>query len=263
MKTSKNLFVYLFISLFIFSCSDSDSSDDTPPARTYNDVRADFDSIDFLTGANDISLLNQYGNFWNFRVVMPDVDLTNNNRPLIIRLHGASGGNPDAHKNTECYVEPGFAALDPIIISPNGDNFLWEDIYNQEKVLSLIDLAATYLPVDHGKIVVMGYSNGGNGSWFFGESQPNVFSAAIPVASSYNTITNGNARLMEIPMYVIHGENDELFDIQMTQDWVQATVDVGSDITFEMAPGLTHIEPCNYVTYIQNAADWLVNEVWQ
>ena len=31
-------------------------------------------------------------------------------------------------------------------------------------------------------------------------------------------------------MYVIHGENDELFPLEETQGYVEATIDAGSDI---------------------------------
>ena len=193
---------------------------------------------------------------------MPDVDFTNNNRPLIIDLHSFSGDNTNAHMQTSCYIETGFASLDAIIISPNAGPEMWEAFNNQVQILSLVDLAVTYLPVDPAKIVVTGYSAGGNGSWFSGETQPNVFSAAIPIASSYNTTTNGTGRLMEIPFYVIHGAEDTFFPLSLTQDWVDATVAVGSDVTFIIAPELDHFEPCNYVPYIEEAADWLLTTVW-
>lgn len=252
--------LYLLVSLLVLSCSTNDNNSDIQ--RTYNDVRLDFSSITFIAGVNDESLLNANNFLWYFRVYMPDIDFTNNDRPLIIDLHGFSGDNTDAHKNTSCYIQSGFSSLDAIIISPNAGNYPWENLINQEQVLSLVDLAVTYLPVDPSKIVVTGYSAGGNGSWFLGESQPNVFSAAIPISSSYNTTTGGVSRLMEIPFYVIHGEDDDYFPLQLTQDWVNATMSAGSDITFVVAQGLNHFEPCNYESYIEDAAQWLVNDVW-
>ena len=254
------VFSFLLI-ISLVSCSSSDDSD-TPPQRTYADVQADFANIVFNTGVNDVSIVNTNGITWNFRVVMPDVDFSNNDRPLIMTLHGASGGDPNAHKNTDCYAEPGFASLDPIIISPNGGANLWTTFTNQEMVLTLVDLARDYLPVDNNKVVVNGYSNGGNGSWFFAETQASFFSAGIPMASHYNTINNGVGRVIPIPLYVIHGEDDELFPLSDVQNWVQASIDSGSDITLEVAPGLMHIEPCEYVQYLQNAATWLQNSVW-
>jgi hypothetical protein len=39
-------------------------------------LRRDFDAINFKTGINDISLANFRGGKWDFRVIMPNVNLT-------------------------------------------------------------------------------------------------------------------------------------------------------------------------------------------
>lgn len=262
MKSIKLTFIYFFTAALLFNCSGSDDTP-PPPSRTYADLQADFSAINFETGITDASLIGVNNEFWEFRVIMPDVDLTNNNRPLIITLHGFAGNDPNAHKNTACYAEPGFEALDAIIISPNNRGLQWFEPYNQSQVNALVDLASDYLPVDTGKIVVSGYSDGGNGAWWYSETQPNVFSAGIPMASAYGSYnSDGSARVIQTPTYVIHGENDELFPLQNTQDWVDATVLSGSDSTLIVATGLTHTEPCEYVSYLQDAASWLVSDVW-
>ena len=134
--------------------------------------------------------------------------------PLVIDLHGASGGAGDAHQHTDCYVEPAFADLDVFILSPNGSIYTWPSLRNQEMLINLLVLALDQWPIDPARVVVTGYSNGGNGAWCFGETQPQLISAAIPMASSYSTTApDGSTRLMPNPMYVIHGENDELFPL--------------------------------------------------
>ena len=273
MKNLKFVLIYILLSMVLYSCNNESvfqNSNIPDPIviedgpRTFEDVQEDFSNIDFLTGANDISLEHLNDDTWKFRVIMPDVDFTNNKRPLIITLHGCAscGISPDAHKFTECLAELGFESLDAIIISPNSNGKLWPTQENYEQVVSLVDLASTYLPVDTDKIVVHGYSDGGNGSWFFAETQASLFSASIPMASHYNTTNSGVGRLIPIPVYVIHGEDDALFPVGDVQNWVGASVDSGSDITMVVASGLTHPEPCEYVSYLQDAADWLVNHVW-
>ena len=278
MKNHKFILILLVATLGFFSCNnesvfeapdipdvivDPDPDPDTGPL-TYEDIQENFSNIDFVTGANDISLENLNDSNWDFRVVLPDVDFNNNNRPLIITLHGCAscGISPDAHKFTECLAELGFEALDAIIISPNSNGKLWHESENQEQILSLVDLASTYLSVDTDKIVIHGYSDGGNGSWFFSETQQNIFSASIPMASHYNTTNSGVGRVIPMPVYVIHGEDDALFPLGDVQSWVNASIDSGSDITMVVALGLTHNEPCSYASYLQDAADWLVNHVW-
>ena len=146
MKKIKIKYLVIVFSLILINCS-KESSDISNNTRTYNDVRADFQNLNFTTGINDVTLLNTNKFLWNFRVIMPNVNLVNNNRPLIIALHGFSGDNTDAHIATACYIEPGYDSLDAIIISPNAGSFIWEDVNNQNQILSLIDLAVTQLQV--------------------------------------------------------------------------------------------------------------------
>ncbi len=263
MSTINHLIYCFFVaSILLFSTCKSDDMPEPQPARTFADVEADFQAIDLSPGIHDISLEIVNGVFFNFRVIAPE-RATGEKRPMILALHGASGGAPDAHKNTDCYIEPGLEILDAFILSPNGGADLWYDNSNQEKVGILMSLALGFWPIDQEKIAVTGYSNGGNGAWFFGEFQANTLSAAIPMASSYNVYnTDNTVRVMDIPMYVIHGENDELFPLQQTQEWVEATIDAGSDITFVVAPDLGHYTPCDYVPYLKDAALWLKDTVW-
>lgn len=262
MKNSIRLLLSLLVVAINYSCSKNDDSTE-PASRTYEEVKQDFSMINFTTGNNDVSLIGVNNEFWEFRVIMPDVDLTNNNRPLILTLHGFANGDANAHKSTACYAEPGFASLDAIILSPNNRGLQWFEPYNQDQINTLIDMAKTYLPVDDAKIVVNGYSDGGNGAWWYSETQSNVFAAGIPMASAYGSYNpDGSARVIPTPTYVIHGENDALFSLANTQSWVNDTSLAGSDTMLVIASGLTHIEPCEYTPYLQDAATWLVNNIW-
>lgn len=227
-------------------------------------MERDFKAIDISSpGVKDISLQVEQGITWDFRVIVPTLT-GNEKRPLILALHGASAGNPDVHKTTSCYVEPGLKQLNAFIVHPNGGTELWTEINNQKKLATLTLLAKNHWPVDDSKIAITGYSNGGNGSWFFAETQPHIFSAAIPMASSYNTLRpDSTARKIDIPLYVIHGEDDELFPLEDTQGWVNASNTAGSDIKLVIAPGLGHYTPCEYAYYLQEAALWLRDTIWK
>ncbi|NNE76258.1 MAG: hypothetical protein HKN31_04215 [Pricia sp.] len=251
------------IVLVILGCS-SDSSDTPPPKEiTFADVEAAFSELEVSTGNNDYSLEVPGNLRWNFRVIAPD-DTDGEKLPLFVHLHGAAGGNPDAHKSTSCYMEPALEDTEAYVISPNGGLEQWFEPVNQSQVLGLVTYALKYWNVDPAKVVVVGYSNGGNGSWFFAETQPQVFSAGIPMASSYSTIgTDNQPRKIETPLYVIHGENDDLFPVEETQFWVEQAVDAGSQIEFVVAPGLVHNEPCEYVSFLKEGIEWLKTTVWQ
>jgi len=268
-----NFLIYISISFLLFNCnnnelfSESNTGEPTtePQPRTADDVRADFSNLTINTGINDIVLESPTKNiFWNFRVIMPEGANNTNKRPLVFRLHGgATNIVPDAHKSTDCLVTPGFEGLDAIIISPNSNGKLWYDQVNQVQVLALYELVTSYLPVDTNKTVIMGYSDGGNGSFFYAKYFPTLFSAAIPMATSFNPAsTNGTVDKITIPIYAIHGSDDQLFPINITQGYINQLIAAGTDIQFVTATGLDHYSPCDYVSYLQEAAQWLTTMVW-
>lgn len=265
MKTIKILIISVISvsTLLFFSCS-SDSADEEVKEVdiTFEDVDKSFSELVVNEGNNDYTLEVPDGLSWNFRVTAPEP--SNEKKSLFINLHGAAGGSPDAHKNTSCYLEAATASINAYVISPNGGTDLWFEPINQSQVMGLTTLALKYWNIDPEKVVVTGYSNGGIGSWFFAETQPEVFSAGIPMASSYNTTnTNGEAREIPTPLYVIHGENDELFPLSETQAWVDQSVEAGSTIEFVVGNGLTHTELCEYAPYFEDAVDWLTTSIWK
>lgn len=247
-------FPLILIVLLTLSCN----KEEEPVLRTFDDVEEDFSVIPLSSGVQDVALELTEGVFWHFRMVPPSV-LTSSLQPLVLALHGASGGDNGAHLGTECLIEPGLESINAYILSPNAGTSEWFDPENQEKLATLMFLAKKYWPVDPDRVVITGYSNGGNASWFYSEHQSNSFSAGIPLASSYHSNTSIK---INTPLYVIHGEDDELFPVDSTQKWVEEYIDSGGDIQFVIADTLSHFRPCDYVPYLQGAATWLNDEVW-
>lgn len=264
------LFTVFFLSI---SCGGSDDDpgpgpdpipDPIPQPRTSQDVIDDFNALTINVGTNDLQLESVVeGVFWNFRIIVPEGASSSNQRPLVLRLHGADqSGSPEAHKSTACLVEPAFEGKDVFILSPNSSGFRWYEEPNNIQIRALLDLTTTRFDIDTEKTVMTGYSDGGNGSWFFAQFYPNLFSAAIPMASSYLPQSNNDINNIKVPLYVIHGSEDDLFPLDKTQGFVDEYIAAGSDITFVVADGLVHNEPCAYVDELKKAVVWLETEVW-
>jgi len=268
MKRLKRYLLMSAITLTIVSCSkDSGGNDfDIPGTRTQAQVTADFEALDIQPGINDFSLENlTEGSFWNFRVIAPDDASESNRRPLVIDLHGGSGNSSStAHQSmTDCYVRPGLDALNAYVLSPNSGAGEWYDINNQNQVLILLQLATSTWHIDTSKILLTGYSNGGNGAWFFADFYPQFFSAGIAMASSYDSErSDGSVPKINIPLYVIHSNDDEVFPVAITEGFVDDSVNAGSDIVFVKVDGPTHSQVCDFDTHLEDAVDWVLNEVW-
>ncbi len=263
MRTLKTLLLLIVTSLLIHGCDDPDIAPTTQ--WSWEDTNASFEEIEINPGSTvDVILETPEPPYeYAFRVIVPEALDQVSGNPLVLSLHGGVGGaGRQAHKNLDC-IAPSLEPLNAFVLSPNADKVQWYELYNLEKVTRLITLAIKNWPIDRTKIVVTGYSDGGNGTWFLSEVYPQLFSAGIALATSYNTLRpDGTARKINTPLYVIHSSADELFPLEQTQTWVDYTIGAGSDIEFVIADGLSHYAPCDYTSYFEDGIKWL-EEVWK
>jgi len=236
----------LVLILVLVSCGTNTSS-------KLSRVEKNFTKIKITTGHRDVSLRISNNRVWNMRISFP-TDVTQK-KPLIIALHWAGGGDTFKEYST-CLVEPGTADLDAYIIAPDSEYLLWTNQYNEDKIIKLVAMAKKFWNIDPNKIIITGYSNGGIGSWFFADKYPELFNVAIPMSGVYYAENRIN-----IPMYVIHGEKDELFKIEKTASFVELANKNGSDITFVVNSQLSHYIACAYVNELKKATKWLKKKI--
>ncbi|MFK7934023.1 MAG: dienelactone hydrolase family protein [Saprospiraceae bacterium] len=217
--------------------------------ETSNQLEEDFLKIDTTAGVKEVVLQPNANAKWQMRVQFPAIEL--DQYPLVIALHWAGGGET-FKEYASCLAEPGMQALNAIILSPDAEYQTWNTPSNELKISQLTSLALKHWQVDPEQVIVTGYSNGGNGSWFFAEQYAHLFDYAIPMASAYQP-----SQKIDIPMYVIHGAQDELFAADRTRDWVESAERMGTNIRWKVAPSLSHYQACAYVEELQQAAQWV------
>ena len=265
MRAVKLLLVIIANALLLNGC-DQQQDAIPKPKWTWKDTARSFEEIDITPGTTtDVVLEIPNPPYeYTFRVIIPQMIDEVNGNPLVLSLHGGvGGGSREAHKSTQC-IEPALESINAFVISPNADRVYWYEYYNQEKIVRILQMAIKNWPTNTSKLVITGYSDGGNGTWFFAEVFPYAFSAGIALSSSYNTLTaDGNGRKISTPLYVIHSSGDELFPLDSTRYWVNKSIDAGSDITFVVADGLSHYKPCDYTGHFENAIKWLTDNVWK
>ncbi|HET9929604.1 MAG TPA: hypothetical protein VFQ35_02905 [Polyangiaceae bacterium] len=184
---------------------------------------------------------------------------------VIVFLHGAVPvGAPRPWRApaqtrglVECLAVPAFAALRPIILLPRSERGEWWSRADAEFVLGLLEAAVQRWPTAAHRKAIVGYSNGGIGTWYFARAYPTYFDAAIPMASNDTVV--GATRL---PVFAIHGENDELFSIERVRSAIEALKSEGQDVTLLAKYRGTHLAPCGYVDELGTAARWLSSHVW-
>jgi predicted peptidase len=189
--------------------------------------------------------------------------------PLVIALHGNPGG-VIPHYYSETYlralVQPALGELNAIIVAPDmPDNaHSWIDKYSDEAISEFIKKVLKLersWPVDPERIVITGYSAGGFGVWSLTDKHPSLFSAAIPMAAE--PILGDREGPNAVPLYVIHGTEDELFPYDTVVFAVNLLKDKGVPITMVTAEGESHTQIFAYVNELRSAIDWLEDDIWK
>ena len=178
-------------------------------------------------------------------------------RPFVVFLHGG-GGSRGLLEKLECLVTPAFATVSPIVVAPEGGRGEWWHAEETSFVLGLTAAAARDWPIQTERVVIMGYSNGGIGAWFFARLYPERFSAAIPMASNHTIIGES-----PLPVFAIHGSQDDMFDVSSVRENITSLAGRGFDVQLLVKPRGRHGKPCDYVPELQAAVEWLEADVWQ
>ena len=76
--------------------------------------------------------------------------------------------------------------------------------------------------------------------------------ATIPIAANETVVGH-----TPLPVFAIHGENDEVFSIDAVRAAVEALARDGQDVTFAVKYRGTHMAPCSYVAELRAASLWL------
>lgn len=179
--------------------------------------------------------------------------------PLVVALH--YNDNATASELADIYLrtlaEPGLRDLGAIIFAPAVPGLTWTDPASEKAVMAFVEHALATWPIDPERVVVTGYSMGGVGTWFFTERRPDIFSAGIPMAGRpIGSLTSG------VPLYVIHGSQDELFDVSENEQAVRALQAVGVNAEIVIVDGLGHQQATAYVAPLREAVLWLQESVW-
>jgi predicted peptidase len=162
--------------------------------------------------------------------------------PLVVFLHGAGErGNDNEKQFFHCVQYLADHMPETIIVAPQcPEGQQWVDTpwslgaYSIEEVpesdemiavMELLDELKEKYSVDTDRIYAAGISMGGFGTWDIMMRHNDVFAAGIPVCGGGDPSQAEN--LVDVPLFVFHGDKDDAVPVSGSRDTVQAIKDAG------------------------------------
>lgn len=249
MKTHLSFFIFILFQSMLFAQNE-------PTAKKYPVVKkSEIKKFKIKKGIFDHSFKMTDHEKWDMKISIPEIQ-SDEKVPLIIALHWAGGGKT-YQEFMDCLVTPAADSLNAIIIAPSANHKHWAEPMYEKRVVKLIKQVKKYWPVDPKKIVVLGYSNGGIGTWEYAKKHPKLFCAAIPIAGYYSPSK------MEVPIFVIHGTQDELFNKKEVAIALEKSIGMGSKIETEFIPKFSHYMACDYKEVLKQKLHKVKTEIWE
>ncbi len=157
--------------------------------------------------------------------------------PLVIWLHGF--GERGTDKETILRSNRGAVAWAEERVQKEYPSFVMAAQASSEKAWSDDSMINTLLDnikeviaenpmIDSERVYITGVSSGGGGTWRTLLADPDLFAAAMPLAPAYTVVDEEGVmteeakaelkKLVEKPIYIIHGDGDPVVDIEKTSN---------------------------------------------
>lgn len=145
--------------------------------------------------------------------------------PFVLFLHGAGERGTDMELvkvwGPPLQVKEG-KDFPFILVSPQCPADQYWDI---EALDQLVQRLSSDLPIDPRRRYVTGLSMGGFGTWRLLARNPQLFAAAVPVCGGGDVVDAG--KLVEIPIWAFHGDQDQAVLLEESQKMVDAVKKAG------------------------------------
>jgi predicted peptidase len=176
----------------------------------------------------------------DYRVYLPEgYEQSGQPWPLMLWLHGDGGQASRGGWNEILSYGP------PSMIK-NGRKFpfvllvpqLWGEVHWDPDTLHalLLENIQKY-NVDEDRVVVMGYSRGGFGSWELACSYPATFAAVVPISARPMTAIE---RVKDMGVWIFHGELDTGVPVGGAHNMHQELEVLSTDVRLTIFPGVGH-----------------------
>ncbi len=196
----------------------------------------------------------------NFAIHVPQGYDAEVKAPLILALHYGGRVTPWYGKGfLEGLVQPALAELNAIIVAPDSLGGSWDSDQNDQAVPELLRQVREVYSIDESKTLVVGFSMGGHGAYYFAGNYPELFQAAIPMAARLSQQVKQAE--WKMPLHVVHSRKDSVVPFGPAEEYVKAEQAKGTQIDFLVLEDLDHYNVPAYADSLKSLIPW-IQESW-
>ena len=208
--------------------------------------------------------------FVTYGVLVPKTPPPAAGHPMIVALHF---GTPEGPGLSPYFglgyvgqlVLPALQDLNAVIIAPDAPEAGWAHPGSEEAVLAVVADVKKRVAIDGQRTLVTGFSMGGAGAWFFAQTHPEVFRAAIPMAAAPRAEGDDPATAtvapVKMPVYAIHSRADRTVPLDRVERGVKALQAQGGNVTLTLIDDIPHSMIPGFIEPLAAAVPW-VTQVW-
>jgi len=195
-----------------------------------------------------------------FFISIPEAYQHHHTAPLVLALHW---GGPSIPYKSKWYllgqVLPALEELGAVIAAPDCPTNQWASPRIEADIIDLVNYLEEVYHLDPQRVLLTGYSMGGIGAWHLAAHHQDRFSAALIVSAQPPTdAVNVD---WEIPLYVIHSRQDEVFPLKSTEATVTQLRSEGFSVKMDIVERVTHFQTERFIHPIRNTIPW-IKQVW-
>lgn len=191
----------------------------------------------------------------HYRDYKPEED--GNKHPLIIWLHGAGEGglnnvtHINGNKGAVAFVSEEAKEVfdDPYVLAPQSSDYWMPELELGDLVLKGTDVTKDLVAcirdymdqnqgIDPTRVYIGGCSMGGYQTWEALFEAPDLFAAAFPICAAYEVPADKMEALKDIPLWIIHSENDSTIPVQYSRDAYENFKKAGGQATYIEYPNV-------------------------
>jgi len=199
---------------------------------------------------------NDRGTRGGFSLLVPETYRPGVAHPLVVALHGGSGhGRMFLWNWVRTARSRGLIVACPT--SVGGTWALGGPDEDTPRLANMLAFIRERWNIDAGRMLLTGMSDGGSFTLLTGLQAECQFTHLAPFAAGFHPlmVQMGDAdRVRDLPVYIVHGERDWMFPVELARQSEDALRACGARVTFREVEDLAHVYPRD-----ENAAlvDWL------